>query len=276
MRLGALLGPVTAKTSSKFLPNQARFLADQGFESLWSAQAIGRGFMVTDPFVALTAAASVTENIEIGSAVVQAPLYHPLDLAHRVLSLQQICGDRLTLGLGVGSTEADFSTLGRNFDNRFENFTSIVEDLREIFRTGDLGEHSLSAWPEVQGGRRFISAAGARASSGRPRNSTAGSPPLTTARPRRSPQPSSTTERLAADAPSSPPSWCRQERIWASSRPSWISLPTPASMTPWCSSCPRVPTQPPCASWLPSPPALISGPIRQRCRRARKPLTGTD
>ena len=104
MRLGALLGPVL-DTGPNEIAEQARMLADKGFESLWSAQAIGRGFMIPDPFIALSVAATVTTEIELGTAIVQVPLYHPTDLAHRVMSLQQICGSRLLLGVGAGSTE---------------------------------------------------------------------------------------------------------------------------------------------------------------------------
>ncbi|MYE24197.1 MAG: LLM class flavin-dependent oxidoreductase [Gammaproteobacteria bacterium] len=103
MRLGALLGPVTGNSPPDFLAEQARTYANAGFDSLWSAQALGRGFMLPDPFVALSVAATAAD-VEIGTAVVQAPLYDPMDLAHRVFSLQQICGDRLTMGLGAGST----------------------------------------------------------------------------------------------------------------------------------------------------------------------------
>ncbi|MBO6658827.1 MAG: hypothetical protein JJ934_18180, partial [Pseudomonadales bacterium] len=63
MRLGALLGPVDP-THPNGLATQARQLEGEGYDSLWSAQAMGRGFMVTDPFIALTAGENATE-IEI-------------------------------------------------------------------------------------------------------------------------------------------------------------------------------------------------------------------
>jgi alkanesulfonate monooxygenase SsuD/methylene tetrahydromethanopterin reductase-like flavin-dependent oxidoreductase (luciferase family) len=80
MKLGALLGPIAssaAARSSRFLAERARTLEGEGFESLWSVQAIGRGFAITDPFVTLAIAATVTESVQIGTAVVQVPLYHP-------------------------------------------------------------------------------------------------------------------------------------------------------------------------------------------------------
>ena len=152
MRLGALLGPVPADAPPTLLAEQARTLAGEGFDSLWSAQAVGRGFMMTDPFVALSVAATAAEGVELGTAVVQAPLYEPLDLAHRVFSLQQVCGSRLVLGVGAGSTAADFGAFGRRFETRFEDFTARVEALREIFRTGGNAAGNLSPWPSVRDG----------------------------------------------------------------------------------------------------------------------------
>ncbi|MDE0759526.1 MAG: LLM class flavin-dependent oxidoreductase [Pseudomonadales bacterium] len=108
MKLGALLVPVVDPEENRFIANQARQLEVEGFQSLWSAQAIGCGFMMTDPFICLSTAAAVTENVTLGPAVIQVPLYHPIDLAHRIFSLQQVCGKRLVVGLRPGSTAQDF------------------------------------------------------------------------------------------------------------------------------------------------------------------------
>jgi alkanesulfonate monooxygenase SsuD/methylene tetrahydromethanopterin reductase-like flavin-dependent oxidoreductase (luciferase family) len=159
MRLGALLGPIGDAANARALAEQARRYAGEGFTSLWSAQAIGRGFMITDPFIALTVAATATqalgtatEAVEIGSAVVQVPLYHPVELAHRVFSLAQVCGDRLTLGVGTGSTEQDFVAFGRDYATRFKTFRDSVAQLRVLFATGQLNGVDLSPWPSVTGG----------------------------------------------------------------------------------------------------------------------------
>jgi alkanesulfonate monooxygenase SsuD/methylene tetrahydromethanopterin reductase-like flavin-dependent oxidoreductase (luciferase family) len=152
MKLGALLGPVPPNAAPTFLAEQARAFAGEGFESLWSVQAVGRGFMVGDPFVTLSIAASVTQRIEIGTAVIQVPLYHPVDLAHRVFSLMQVCGERLLFGVGAGSTQKDFDAFGRDHANRFSAFTRNVADLRRLFADGRLGDVDLSPWPGVRGG----------------------------------------------------------------------------------------------------------------------------
>ena len=151
MRLGALLGPIASNAGKSTIANQARTLEDAGYSSLWSAQAIGRGFMVSDPFVCLSAAAAVTE-LEVGTAVLQVPLYNPMDLAHRVFSLQQLTNNRFIFGVGAGSTAEDFDAYGRNWETRFADFNRHVKLLREIFANGGQGNNNLSPWPSVRGG----------------------------------------------------------------------------------------------------------------------------
>jgi len=118
MRMGVLLGPILDPSQADTLAEQARTYAGEEFTSLWSAQAIGRGFMITDPLIALTVAASVTEDVEVGTAVLQIPLYEPMDLASRVFSLQQLAGGRFIFGIGAGSTAADYAVHGRSYEQQ--------------------------------------------------------------------------------------------------------------------------------------------------------------
>lgn len=150
MRLGALLGPVNP-SQPRYLAEQAKQLESAGYSSLWTAQAIGRGFMITDPLIALSVAATVTEKVELGTAVLQASLYHPADLAHRVSSLAQIAGDRLILGLGAGSTEADFKAFDRDYGGRFSTFRTMLPAVRNFLATGAHQSTQLSIWPQVLG-----------------------------------------------------------------------------------------------------------------------------
>jgi alkanesulfonate monooxygenase SsuD/methylene tetrahydromethanopterin reductase-like flavin-dependent oxidoreductase (luciferase family) len=150
--MGALLGPIVDPANTETLAEQARTYAGEGFTSLWTAQAIGRGFMVTDPFVALTVAATAIEEVEVGTAVLQVPLYQTMDLAHRVFSLRQLCGERLILGVGAGSTAQDFSAFERDYESRFATFDTAIGELKDVFATGRRGESDLSPWPAVLGG----------------------------------------------------------------------------------------------------------------------------
>jgi alkanesulfonate monooxygenase SsuD/methylene tetrahydromethanopterin reductase-like flavin-dependent oxidoreductase (luciferase family) len=116
------------------------------------AQAVGRGFMIPDPFISLATAATATTGIELGTAILQIPLYHPTDLAHRIFSLMQICGERLTLGVGAGSTETDFIAFERDYAERFKTFTSTLARLKTLLAEGKNERADLTPWPTVAGG----------------------------------------------------------------------------------------------------------------------------
>ena len=135
MRLGATLAHLSDAPPFA-VARWADRLVSAGFESLWTPHIIGRGSLIPDPFVTLATAATATQDVELGTATVQVPLYHPADLAHRVLSLMSVCGDRLTLGVSPGSTETDFATLDRDYTARFATFYRNTGRLRVLLAHG--------------------------------------------------------------------------------------------------------------------------------------------
>ena len=147
MRLGATL--VHFSDAPPYAVGEwADRLVTAGFESLWTPHIIGRGPLVPDPCVTLAAAAMATKDVELGTATLQVPLYHPADLAHRVLSLLTVCGDRLTLGVSPGSTETDFTTLDRDYSTRFATLHRNVARLRVLLEEGGGGRPAflLGSW----------------------------------------------------------------------------------------------------------------------------------
>jgi alkanesulfonate monooxygenase SsuD/methylene tetrahydromethanopterin reductase-like flavin-dependent oxidoreductase (luciferase family) len=150
MRLGATLVHLSDAPPLAVAP-WAQRLAAAGFESLWTPHIIGRGTLVPDPFTTLAVAATVTQDVELGTATVQLPLLHPADVAHRVLSLMAVCGDRLTLGVSPGSTAADYLTLDREYAARFRTFRRHTDRLRVLLTDGR-DEHADLA-PAPAGGR---------------------------------------------------------------------------------------------------------------------------
>ena len=151
MRLGAIIGFLSSQPRPTDLAEQAKRYAGEGFDSLWVAQAVGRGFMLPDPFTALAAAATATEEVELGTAVLQLPLYRPTELAHRIFSLMQICGDRLTLGLGAGSTETDFVAFECSYADRFKTFDTSLVKLKRLLAEGKDERCDLTPWKTVSG-----------------------------------------------------------------------------------------------------------------------------
>jgi alkanesulfonate monooxygenase SsuD/methylene tetrahydromethanopterin reductase-like flavin-dependent oxidoreductase (luciferase family) len=152
MRLGALIGFLPPQSHATALAEQARRYASEGFDSLWAPQAIGRGFIIPDPFVALAVAATATKGVELGTAVVQLSLYQPVDLAHRIFSLMHQCGNRLTLGVGAGSTETDFIACERDYAKRFKTFNTTLARLRTLLADGKDERANLTPWTTIEGG----------------------------------------------------------------------------------------------------------------------------
>ncbi len=69
---------------------------EQGFASIWSSEAWG-----SDAFTPLAYVAARTERIRLGTAIAQLAARTPAATAMTVLTLQQLSGGRLDLGLGV-------------------------------------------------------------------------------------------------------------------------------------------------------------------------------
>src|SRR5262249_41812556 len=105
----------------------ARQVEARGFPGVWVGDSMGRGRPTLDSLQVLTALAAVTQRVELGIAVLQLPLRHPIELAHRVQSLQAMSNNRLVLGVGSGSTRDDFELLGYDYDHRFRTFKNDLE-----------------------------------------------------------------------------------------------------------------------------------------------------
>src|ERR1700680_1089541 len=100
------------------IKNFAQQVEARGFPGIWIGDSLGRGRPTLDSLQVLTALAAVTTRVELGISVLQLPLRHPIELAHRVQSLQAMSNNRLILGVGSGSTRDDFGLLGPDFDPR--------------------------------------------------------------------------------------------------------------------------------------------------------------
>jgi alkanesulfonate monooxygenase SsuD/methylene tetrahydromethanopterin reductase-like flavin-dependent oxidoreductase (luciferase family) len=131
----------------------ARRIEASGFPGIWVGDSLGRGRPTLDPLVELAALAVVTRKVELGIAVLQLPLRHPIELAHRVQSVQALSGNRLVLGVGSGSTKADFDLLGYDYDARFRALRSSLEIMRNAWRGEPANSGgALSHWPGCEGG----------------------------------------------------------------------------------------------------------------------------
>jgi alkanesulfonate monooxygenase SsuD/methylene tetrahydromethanopterin reductase-like flavin-dependent oxidoreductase (luciferase family) len=83
----------------------------------------------------LTAAAGVTSSLRLGTLVTNPNFRHPVTLAKDLISLDDVSGGRITLGIGAGTTGFDASVLGnepwspRERADRFAEFVSLLDRL---------------------------------------------------------------------------------------------------------------------------------------------------
>jgi probable F420-dependent oxidoreductase len=142
------IGLATALTHESLQPIElARWLEENGFESLFlgehshlpvAAHRYGDGVSLAyrkfyDPFVALTAAAAVTTRLKLGTAVCLVPEHHPIALAKRVATLDQISGGRFLFGVGTGWNTEEIANHGVAWGDRWKVTRERILAMREIW-----------------------------------------------------------------------------------------------------------------------------------------------
>jgi len=130
----------------------ARRIEASGFPGIWVGDSLGRGRPTLDPLVALAALSAATERVELGISVLQVSLRNPVELAHRVQSVQALSSGRLRLGVGSGSTRADFELLGADYDHRFRTLRNSLDLMHRAWRGESINGGALSIWPGCEGG----------------------------------------------------------------------------------------------------------------------------
>ncbi len=83
----------------------------------------------------LTAAAAVTSGMRLGTLVTSPNFRHPVTLAKELISLDDVSGGRVTLGIGAGGSGFDATALGqeawtpRERADRFGEFVPLLDSL---------------------------------------------------------------------------------------------------------------------------------------------------
>lgn len=82
-----------------------------------------------DVFQVLSHVASVTDDIQVGTNMVVAPLRHPVTLAKNAFSLEALSGGRFDFGVSIGWLDTEFEVL----DVPFEQRGALLDEFLEIF-----------------------------------------------------------------------------------------------------------------------------------------------
>jgi alkanesulfonate monooxygenase SsuD/methylene tetrahydromethanopterin reductase-like flavin-dependent oxidoreductase (luciferase family) len=126
------------------------------FHGLWLTDAFGRGWTTLDPLSAMGVLCAVTKKIELGTCVIQVPIRHPVEHAHRVQTINLLSGGRFRFGVGTGSTKADFDVVQADFETRFKVLPSMLEDMRRTWNGEAVHGPALSVWPGTEGGPQMM------------------------------------------------------------------------------------------------------------------------
>jgi probable F420-dependent oxidoreductase len=151
VRLGIHLPQYGRVASVDAIVRAARHAEELGFADVWVSDHIvhpaGQSYPsphLYDPLVTLTWAAAVTDRVGLGTSVLVLPQHNPLTLANTLASLDALSGGRVTVGAGVGWSEAEFEALGYDFANRGARTDEIIDVLRAAWRDDPAtfeGEH---------------------------------------------------------------------------------------------------------------------------------------
>ncbi len=85
------------------------------------------------PLTLLARLSALTEHIDLGVAVVEAPYYHPLRLAEEAALLDRLSGGRLRLGIGSGAANKplEFARFGIPLEEKGPRTLEITEIVRQ-------------------------------------------------------------------------------------------------------------------------------------------------
>jgi alkanesulfonate monooxygenase SsuD/methylene tetrahydromethanopterin reductase-like flavin-dependent oxidoreductase (luciferase family) len=155
MRIGIVTIPSAEETGARVVEHVtaiARKVEEYGFHGLWVTDAFARGKPTLDPLILLGALASQTSRIELGTCVVQVPLRHPVEHAHRAETLNVLSGGRFRFGVGSGSTKHDFDAVQVDYNARFKLLTADLDVMRRVWAGEPVYGPALSVWPGSEGG----------------------------------------------------------------------------------------------------------------------------
>lgn len=167
------IGAVMFFTSYSMQPAPlARVLEERGFESLWVPEhthipssrltpyrlggpLIRPYYDIMDPFLALTAAATVTTNLRLGTGVALLPQRDPIVTAKVVSTLDQLSNGRFLFGVGNGWNQDEIENHGTDFKSRHKLARERLEAMKAIWTQAEPDYHGdlvrfdkMQQWPK--------------------------------------------------------------------------------------------------------------------------------
>ena len=148
MRIGAHLPQYGRVAGPDAIARVAREAEALGFSDVWASDHVVHPASQSypspylyDPLLTLATAAAVTERVGVGTSVLVAAQHNALWLANALASLDALSAGRLTIGIGVGWSQAEFEALGQSFHDRGRRTDEILSLLRTCWRDDPASFH---------------------------------------------------------------------------------------------------------------------------------------
>src|SRR5713226_5355058 len=141
MKYGVAIRNMGPQSTRKTIRACAKIAEDAGLDALFVSdhlcippdQTAGSGGRYLDVLATLAYLAGVTTRIRLGVSVLVLP-YRPAVLtAKQIATIQELSGERMILGVGVGWMEPEFDALGVDFKKRGALTTETLQVIRQCF-----------------------------------------------------------------------------------------------------------------------------------------------
>ncbi len=116
MKIG--LSPLQGQASFEETLNECERAEAAGFDSVWLGEHHNNTVLYPAPLTGLSAIASRTRRILLGTGVLLLPLYHPVMVAEEGAMVDMISCGRLILGVGAGYAPEEFAAYGYSLKER--------------------------------------------------------------------------------------------------------------------------------------------------------------
>ena len=138
MKIGIGLPNAVKETTGEQIIGFARRAEERGFSTLGTIDRIV--FDNYDPFIALGAAAAVTERIGLMTTVcIAPPRGNDALLAKHALTVQALSGGRFTFGIGLGARDDDYATSGTSTTGKGKRMNELLDTVTRVFAGEEFG-----------------------------------------------------------------------------------------------------------------------------------------
>lgn len=143
MKVGVQLPEVERPVTWRETKEIAVAAEDGGLDSIW----VGDHLLYRDeegvrgPWEAwslLAALAEATERVELGPLVASTSFHAPAMIAKKAVTVDEISGGRLVLGLGAGWNRVEYEAFGFRYDRRVSRFEEAFAVIRALIREGSI------------------------------------------------------------------------------------------------------------------------------------------